>query len=60
MQVVEVTDGADSARAKDREAPTVRKNVLLVNRGPLAAGQAKQTALARASAWAMNRENPDV
>ena len=36
------------------------EKVLIANCGVLAAGQAKQTALARASAWAMNRENPDV
>ena len=36
------------------------EKVLIANRGVLAAGQAKQTALARVSAWAMSREIPYV
>ena len=36
------------------------EKVLIANCGVLAAGQAKQTALARVSAWAMSRENPHV
>jgi len=36
------------------------EKVLIANRGVLVADQAKQTALARASAWAMSRENPHV
>ncbi len=36
------------------------EKVLIANRGVLAAGQAKQTALARVSARAMSREIPYV
>ena len=36
------------------------KKILIANRGGLAAGQAKQTALARASARAMSREGAHV
>ena len=36
------------------------KKILVANRGALAAGQAKQTALARASAWAMSRGSTHV
>ena len=36
------------------------KKILVANRGVLAAGQAKQTALARASERAMSREGVNV
>jgi len=36
------------------------QEILVANRGVLAAGQAKQTALARVSARAMSREAPYV
>ena len=36
------------------------KKILVANRGVLAAGQAKQIALARASVRAMSRENTNV
>ncbi|CAM5793552.1 hypothetical protein OPEN69S_03234 [Ottowia pentelensis] len=36
------------------------KKILIANRGGLAAGQAKQIALARASARAMSRESTHV
>jgi len=36
------------------------KKILAAHRGVLAAGQAKQIALARASAWAMSREGANV
>lgn len=36
------------------------KKILIANRGVLAAGKAKQIALARVSAWAMSREGAYV
>jgi hypothetical protein len=36
------------------------KKILIANRGVLAAGQAKQTAWTRVSAWATSRGEPHV
>ena len=52
--------GVDPAARPAKHKDAMFKKILVANRGVLAAGKAKQIALARASARAMSRESSHV